>query len=1086
MDFGSLPPELVRAVDRACDAFEAAWKAGSGPRIEDYLGRVPAPGRPALLQALVAIELELRRRRGERLEPREYRARFPQHPEAIGAALGDLAPIRRRPRLAPPPQDAVATGLLLGLLAFQNDFIDRHALLAALNIWVTCKSTPLGAILVDRGALDADTRALLEALACKHLAAHAGDPERSLAGLSSLGALRADLGGIADSGVQETLRHLPTPRRDGAGAVTTLDLAPGAAGGRFRILRPHAAGGLGEVFVAADTELHREVALKEIRPSHADDPQSRARFVLEAEITGNLEHPGIVPVYALGYYGDGRPYYAMRFVKGDSLKEAIAQYHLDGGSGRNPGARALALCGLLRRFLDVCNAVAYAHSRGVLHRDLKPSNVMLGPYGETLVVDWGLAKVVGRSDSGPGPEEATLRPPSGSELTPTVQGEACGTPAYMSPEQAAGRLDDLGPASDVYSLGAVLYHLLTGRAPFEGDVDDVLRAVKRGGFPSPQALDPSIDPALEAVCLKAMAMEPADRYATPRVLAEDLERWLADEPVAAWREPRFVRARRWLGRHRTQVAAGVAAWAVALVGLTAVLVVQVESNRRLRTANTALRVSQAQQESAHAGEARALRQARQRVALALEAIRRQHSGAAEDVLLKEPQLEGLRRSLLGSALEFYRQLQGLLEDDPDSEARAELAVAYVAVGRITAEIGSKTDALEAFGRSLELHAALAEAHPAEPKYREGWAEALAALGDLLGEMGRRAEAVAALEQAVRLWEPLAATDPAPGRLRRRMAWAHQQIGVIRTTDRPIEGLGPLRRAREIWGSLVAADPADARSLASLASVSHSLGHLQQAINQPEEAVRSYREGIGFAERALRSAPPSAQDEHLLARLHLGLGVVCTSLGRADEAQAACGRALEILEALVRANPTSTSYRHSLFLAYNNVGYDLSMAGRPVEASRTFERALTILEKLAVENPSVARYATDLAVLHCNIGGLHRKNGRPSEALSSLRRGLSSLGRGPGPEAWDSYLQACLLAQCGALAADFPGAFPDEDRAYLAGSGDRAMVALRQAIAAGFRMAARLRTEEDLASLRSRPDFQALLLDLDFPADPFAR
>src|SRR5262249_45554781 len=161
--------------------------------------------------------------------------------------------------------------------------------------------------------------------------------------------------------------------------------------------------------------------------------------------------------------------------------------------------------------------------------------------------------------------------------------------------------------------------------------------------------------------------------------------------------------------------------------------------------------------------------------------------------------------------------------------------------------------------------------------------------------------------------------------RRRMAWAYQQIGFIRTMDRPLEGLGPLLQARAIWESLVAADPADARSLASLASLYHSLGHLQQRINQPEEAVRSYREGIGFAERAFRSAPKSAQDENLLAKLHLGLGFVYTSLGRMDEAQAACQRALEILEALVRTNPTSTSYRHSLVLACNNVGYDLSMA-----------------------------------------------------------------------------------------------------------------------------------------------------------------
>jgi serine/threonine protein kinase len=138
------------------------------------------------------------------------------------------------------------------------------------------------------------------------------------------------------------------------------------------------------------------VALKEIQERYADDPPSRARFLLEAEVTGGLEHPGVVPVYGLGVYPDGRPFYAMRLIKGDSLKEAIKRFHAADGSGRDPGERRLALRGLLRRFIDVCNAVAYAHSRGVLHRDLKPGNVMLGPYGETLVVDWGLARVVGR------------------------------------------------------------------------------------------------------------------------------------------------------------------------------------------------------------------------------------------------------------------------------------------------------------------------------------------------------------------------------------------------------------------------------------------------------------------------------------------------------------------------------------------------------------------------------------------------------------------------------------------------------------------------------------------------------------------
>ena len=172
--------------------------------------------------------------------------------------------------------------------------------------------------------------------------------------------------------------------RLGSDATEPLDdhrnptFAPSTAtpdGQRFRILRPHARGGLGAVFVALDEELHREVALKQILDHHADDPTSRTRFVLEAEITGGLEHPGIVPVYGLGSYGDGRPYYAMRFVRGDSLKDAIASFHKDERLGRDHGNRSLEMRKLLRRFLDVCNAIHYAHSRGVLHRDIKPGNI---------------------------------------------------------------------------------------------------------------------------------------------------------------------------------------------------------------------------------------------------------------------------------------------------------------------------------------------------------------------------------------------------------------------------------------------------------------------------------------------------------------------------------------------------------------------------------------------------------------------------------------------------------------------------------------------------------------------------------------
>jgi serine/threonine-protein kinase len=276
--------------------------------------------------------------------------------------------------------------LLFGILAVQMDFISKDALIQAMSAWVVDKAKPLGQILLDQGTLAADTHALLQALVQKHLALHENDPEKSLAAVSSLGSVRDALRqlGNADPDLAASLVQVASARQEDD-LHATRPFAAGektSEGLRFRILRPHAKGGLGEVFVAEDAELHREVALKEIQGQYADDPQSRARFLLEAEITGGLEHPGIVPVYGLGQYGDGRPFYAMRFIKGDNLKDAIERFHKAEGPHRDPSERALELRKLLRRFQDVCNAVAYAHSRGVLHRDLKPGNIMLGQFGE--------------------------------------------------------------------------------------------------------------------------------------------------------------------------------------------------------------------------------------------------------------------------------------------------------------------------------------------------------------------------------------------------------------------------------------------------------------------------------------------------------------------------------------------------------------------------------------------------------------------------------------------------------------------------------------------------------------------------------
>jgi serine/threonine protein kinase len=436
-------------------------------------------------------------------------------------------------------QDPVGPGigernLLFSMLALQMDFVRQEALVAAMQAWVFDKRQPLGEILTRQGHLSAERLHLLNALVEEHLKAHQNDPEQSLAALR------------VDPALRRSLDQWP-----GEGEGTLPFLAPAAApaaGSRYRVLRPHAKGGLGEVFVAEDLELHREIALKVIQGPQADDTLSRDRFRLEAEITGRLDHPGIAPVHGLGTDAEGRPFYAMRLVQGETLKESVARFHAAEAPGRDPGERSLALRRLLTRFVAVCNTVAYAHSRGVIHRDLKPSNILLGSFGETIVLDWGLAKVVGRADRAEGDVEVTLRPQSG-DYQMTQAGTTLGTAAFMSPEQAAGRIDQQGPPADIYSLGATLYALLTGRPPFtDADHFEILQKVQTGTFPPPRQVNKAVARPLDAVCCKAMALRPADRYATALELGAEVEQWLADEPVRAWPEPWRVRWLRWAKR----------------------------------------------------------------------------------------------------------------------------------------------------------------------------------------------------------------------------------------------------------------------------------------------------------------------------------------------------------------------------------------------------------------------------------------------------------------------------------------------------------------------------------------------------------
>jgi len=360
-------------------------------------------------------------------------------------------------------------------------------------------------------------------------------------------------------------------------------------------LRFHARGGLGEIYIADDGELQRDVVLKFIRPKHRDRKLCRDQFQMEAEVTARLDHPGVVPVYGFGETPDGRLCYAMRFIKGESLDQRIAKLHASRtqaiGAKTEPAGlfekeRAVEFRSLMTRFVTVCQTIAYAHNRGILHRDIKPDNVMLGKYGDTLVVDWGLAMAIDRDDTARASGEQTLMPGSGSgNSSGGSTGGPVGTPAFMSPEQAEG-VTNLAPASDIYALGATLYKLLTGRAPFMGDsARETLTKARYGSFDPPRTVNDDIPVALESVCLKAMALQPQDRYFTALELADDLERWLADEPVQAreenWRE-RFSRHSR---RHMGWILSAVGALLIISLVVSGAAITQQQAAQRERAAH---------------------------------------------------------------------------------------------------------------------------------------------------------------------------------------------------------------------------------------------------------------------------------------------------------------------------------------------------------------------------------------------------------------------------------------------------------------------------------------------------------------------
>ncbi len=697
----------------------------------------------------------------------------------------------------------------------------------------------------------------------------------------------------------------------------------------YRPRRHHAQGGLGEVLAAHQEELDRTVALKRIRPDRLQDT-ARRRFLREAAITARLQHPGIVPIYGLGQDRDG-PFYSMPFIEGRTLQEAIDAFHGDESLRRDPRRRALEIRGLLQQFIAVCNTMTYAHDHGVIHRDLKPSNIMLGPYGEALVMDWGLAKLIGMDNADDEVEGETPAPsPAPDALTAT--GAVLGTVCYMSPEQAEGRIDLLGPQSDVYCLGATLYHLLTGHVPCEAEQGAYAQQkVISGDILRPRSINPRLESALEAICLKAMALRPEDRYESVQALKSDLERWLADEPVAAYREPWPDGLGRWARKHQTLASSAAAVLCVAAcaAGLVAAQrsVHALDMDRKnfdLARANWSL---ENERKKAEEGEQ-----------LAVDVLKRFRDAVIEEPKLKNiPELEGLRKRLLKEPLAFYRNLRHRLHADNDTrtESLARLADASFALGHLTNEIGDKQDAVIAYQESLAIRRRLADAQPFVTEFQRDLAASYNNMGVLLSETGKPSGALKSHQAALGIREKLAEANPSVSEIQSDLALSHANIGrLLRATGKPAEAL------------------------------------------KSDEAALAIR-------RRLADANPAVKEFQLgLAAIYNDIGRLLDETGKTADALSCVATAHSIQRKLAAANPSDFEIQHDLTASHNNIGMLLRKMGRPADALKSFEAAMSVHTILAAANPSVTALQSEQARMHTTIGMLLRATGKRSDALSS--------------------------------------------------------------------------------------------------------
>ncbi len=677
--------------------------------------------------------------------------------------------------------------------------------------------------------------------------------------------------------------------------------------GNHEILGEIGRGGMGVVYRARQLAADRIVALKVVRRdllrSLASGTESSAldRFHHEVHAAARLEHENIVSVHEVGDV-DGEPFFSMQYVDGHSLDEAVRLGPL---AGRQAAT-----------YMEpVARAVHEAHCAGILHRDLKPQNILIDSRTDRpLVADFGLAKL----------QE------SDEQLTQT--GDIMGSPPYMSPEQAQDS-STVTALSDVYALGATLYHLLTWRPPFRAATgwETLRQVIEREPVP-PRQLNPSIDKDLETICLKCLDKEPSRRYESALELAEDLRRFLENEPIKARPIGTLGRVTRWCRRNPV-VAGLMATTAVAVVvALVATSVGYIKTTAALESAETGYRHARG-------------------------AVNKFYTRVSEDKLLNQPGMQPLRQDLLREALEYYQQLLDERGDDPTIQD--ELAVTYFRIGRITELIETPDEALVWYRRALAAQQKLIAKRPDDTECLTALGDTWNGIGGVLSNLREFDESREAHRKASEYRARLANKVPENTEFQRTLANSRMNIGLV---DKDV-GLVDMENGRS----------GEARS-------------------NFERARLNFKEAQRLRDRILEKCPDCEETRRDMGIGYYNMANLCLSLEEreGEGAEINFEEAISLFEGLLAQDDRDLANQYRLAMCYRELANLHSQQQRRDEARERYGQAFERIKQLVQRNPDVPEYEADLAGLRINLGQLENDDGRPDAAIESFRQAIDIL------------------------------------------------------------------------------------------------